>query len=1130
MNTNLSKITIISTVICFLVLFFVIHFWSNISQSILYRQQKSLCQELAISNAIQVEQLLKTTTNTSSILIERLLSQSNEFKDISTIANIILRSTPELESIRYSPNNITTHVFPEALNSKYLGKVVLSPINNINKPNKLVAFYAEPQLINNQYHIQHYIPLNKNNKHWGYISYNINLDTLIKKSNLTLLDDSSYSYQLVSLGTHNKSTILVESSSTLLSGFDSAAINVSNNKWVLKLSYNVTLDNPLPFINFLFSVMLSSIFTLIGYLGLSEPSRLRHKIKKLITKIQFNQLIIDKILDNVNDEIYISDRNGRIYLNSRNTDKNHHIPDNILLEKNGNSSQTHIMFEQDGKTKIPPSEHPLNKSLFNNETVFKKIVLSPLNEESYILELYSQPILDELSNNIGALCIGKKIDIEKSISSSTSRNIILDMLTHNKPINSIFEHIIYDTQSSLDGIITAITLITPQTQKINNVISKDLPSFYVDSLIGLPINDRVMSNCSAVFRNKLIIAEDIDVHPFWIDYKKLAKQANLRSCWSQPIHDANNNVLGTIDIYSDKVYKTTPIAIMLLKEAATLCSLTLERHRDSNGLKRMSLAVEHSSNVVIITDSDGMIEYMNPQYTTITGFSPIEKLGTLIALFDHNIAQSHIISDINLHLSNAQKWQGEIKGNTKKCGDYWAMASVTPIMSKSNQINHLVFVLSDITQINQNINNIEHHSHDPLTSLYNRQTFERRLQFLFTRSKEDIRIHSLCSININEYAYINEKYGYQASDNLLRQVSQILSQQFQKRDTLARIDKDHFFVLMEDCNDSDALNTLKELTQRTNGFKFYWSNQTFIISLSIGISEISSKSTSIQLITQQAEKACSHVKQRDDISVIVFEKGLDQLPLFDDEFWSEQIKEALEQQKFQLFMQPIVTLNEDTSVQYEVFLRLPDAQGNLISPDIFSQAATRYNLSVNIDRWVINKLIQWCNEQPNFIKNVEKYYINLSEDTLLDESFTYYLIGLANEHKNVFQHFVFEFSEYHLLSNLSHYRRFVDAVKHTKCQFSIDNFGRGLSSFTYLKDFPITSIKINGEFINSMSNDPFSEATLRSIWHLSKALNINIIATHVETDDTVIKLKEFNINYAQGFLLGKPFLLSEVND
>lgn len=135
------------------------------------------------------------------------------------------------------------------------------------------------------------------------------------------------------------------------------------------------------------------------------------------------------------------------------------------------------------------------------------------------------------------------------------------------------------------------------------------------------------------------------------------------------------------------------------------------------------------------------------------------------------------------------------------------------------------------------------------------------------------------------------------------------------------------------------------------------------------------------------------------------------------------------------------------------------------------------------------------------------------------------MIELAAQHPQLFTHLIFEFSEYHLLSNLSHSKRFINALVGSGCQFSIDNFGRGLSSFNHLRDLPISNIKIDGDLIKSIIDDPIAGATLQSILHLSQAMNIDIVATNVESDDIANKLRDYNINYAQGFLLGKPFLL-----
>jgi len=1130
MSKNFAKVKIIGACACFLVLFFTINFWSDISQQILHRQQNSLSHELTIGNAIQIEQILNNATSTSSLFSAQLSSQTTNLSHLSLLANTIVKKYKVVEQIRLSPNNITTHVFPHQFTPKYIGKIIVPPLPLQHSSNELIPFYSLPQLLNDRYIVKCHIPITIDNKHWGYVSYHLNLNTIVKQSQLMYLDETAYSYQLVHLGTYNKSTILAESTTPLQKDFYSAAIRIPNNEWFLKLSFNNQSNNPLYLINFVFSVMLASVFTLIGYLGLSEPSRLRQNIKKISQRLESQQLILRLILDNVHNEVYVSDRNGKVYLSSANVHDNNHLPSNMSLENIQQSTDESVMHELDAKTKIHSSEHPFNKSLFNNETITKQVMLTPNQSDPYVLELRSLPVFDALNNQVGALCIGQQIKIQvDAMPKNTSRNTILDMLAHDKPINSIFEHIIIDTQEKIDGVFAAITLINPQSQQINDVISTELPQFYIDSLLGVTIDDRVMSNGSAMFHDKLVIVEDIELHPFWVNYKALANQVNIRSCWSQPIHDAHNNVLGSIDLYSPCVNHTDPAAIMLIKEAAILCSLTLERHRDSNRLQKMSLAVQHSSNAVLITDCDGIIEYINPHYTKITGFSPIENLGTLIPILDHDITPSQIINDIKKHVDNAMKWQGELKGHTKKRGDYWAMVSVTPIISDNNKINHLVFVLEDITQINQAIGRIDYHNtHDSLTNLYNRQAFEHRLQFLFTRAQDDLRTHCLCAINIDQYNFIKQQSGSQASDELLRQVSHILGQQLRKRDTLARLGSDHFVVLMEDCDSVSAQRVAKDLLTRMEGVKFNWATQAFDISLSIGICDINNHCESAQQVTRQADMACNKAKSLSDGSIIIYKDiGID-LPLSGDMFWAEQIKNAIEQNKFQLFIQAIKPINKPKSNRYEILLRLRDNKGNIVNPDIFLPAAVRYDLSLNIDKWVIEQTIEWCVKKPILALDIDKIYINLSADALKDESFSLYLINKAADHPNIFSRFIFEFSEYQLLSNLSHSRRFIKTLMPIGCEFSIDNFGRGLSSFAHLKDLSISTIKIDGQLINSIIDDPIAGATLQSILHLSHAMNIDIVATNVESEAIATKLNEYNINYAQGFLLGKPFLLNKM--
>lgn len=1130
MSKDLTKVKIVSAIGCFLILFLSIYFWSTVSQKIANQAQNTLIQELTIGNAIQIENLLAATNNSAKLLTSALEQHKKEFSRLEHLANMIVDNYPEVEQIRLSPNNITSYVFPKVHSLKYVGKSIVSPLSHPQASHTHKQFYSTPQLVNSDYIIKSHIPVSIDNKHWGYITYHINLAMIMKQAQLAHLDMSKYSYQLVHVGAFNKSIILAQSQTPLQKEYYTAAVRAPNNQWYLKLSANNATNDPLFYINLAFGIMLASVFALIGYLGISEPSRIKQNMKRLMQRFEYQQLILDKILENANDEIYVSDRNGKVYLSSSNTTNNQHIPANISLQDSPTKNHDAQMFERDGRTPIQSNEHPLNQALFNNETVVKEVVLTSCSTESYLLELKSQPIFDALHNKVGALCIARKMSNNNAlVSPNNSRSTVLDMLAHDKPIKSIFEHIINETQSKLEDVCAAITLINPKTQQINDVVSKDLPSFYIDALIGLQVNDRVMSNASAIYHDQLIITEDINVHPFWVDYKALAQQANLRSCWSQPIHDANNNVLGTIDIYSSTISKAAPASIMLLKEAAILCSLTLERHRDSQRLHKMSLAVQHSSNAVVITDSDGIIEYINPHYSKVTGYSPIEVLGSLIPTLDHTLTPSHIIDDINVHIVDVKKWQGELKGHTRKRGDFWAMVSVTPILSDSHRINHLVFVLEDVTQLDQRIDPIDYqHSRDPLTNLFNRQAFEYRLEFLLAKAYEELRIHSLCVINIDQYKSLALKFGNHASDQLLKLVSQILSQNLRRRDTLARLGSDHFVVLMEDCDTTSAINTIKELCTQMDGFKFDWACTTFNISLSIGISAITSQSKTTEQVISHADMACNKAKISEEQHICIYQEHNEQLTLTGDMYWAEKIKIALQQKQFQLFVQPIVAIKGADSKCYEVLLRLCDEQNVLIEPNTFLPAAARYNLSLAIDKYVIKSAITWCLSQDNLKQTIDKIYINLSADALTNESFINDIIQLSDDNNQLFSLFIFEFSEYHLLSNLSHCKRFMSALSPTGCQFSIDNFGQGLSAFTHLRDLPVSYIKIDGTLIKSIVDDPIAEATVQSILHLSQALNIDIVATNVENDDIANKLHKYNVTYAQGFLLGKPFLLNNM--
>ena len=1124
-----SKLNIIGAISCFLLFFFTINYWSNLSHDLLQNEHKKLLQELTIDHAIEVEHQINSALYSRQWLISQLRNTPKNIEKLSATVMAIIENNPEIIHIRFSPNSLTSHIFPVKANDKNIGNFIVPPSNSSLQYS---PFFSSPKRdrLGGLSFVSH-SPVVLNNVFWGYISYHLDLKLILNSSHISGLRNIKYNYQLLHMAPFNKSTILAQSQSPLAQKFYTAAIRVPNNNWQLKLS---PADDALKIyatINILFSLLVASVFTLIVFLSLSEPSRLRRKLNKLTNNYNRQSIMLNSILDNISDEVIIADTKGKVILLSKSAKENKHIPLNIDVPYDTEQEEK-ILFEEDGITIVSPAEHPINKALFHSETMSKTVVVIPTEKRPQRLELYSQPLKNKNLESFGAICVTHSIEgYSNSLISDTSRNIILDMLAHDKPIKEIFEHVIADTEKNIPGVIAAICLTNNRTNKINDIIAPNLPSFYIDSITGLSIADRTISCASAIFLDKLVIVEDIEVHPYWVDYKELAAQANLRSCWSQPIHAANGYILGTLDLYSSSVNQASPATVMALKEAAILLSLTLERHRDSHRLNKMSLAVKHSDNAVSITDSQGIIEYINPKFNQITGFGPIEVIGTLLPALDDNLSTDSNLKEIKQAIENGQQWRGEVKCLNKINEPYWAMMHITSILNDQNKISNLVIVQEDITKISRHHKQINVQSNlDPLTGLFNRVSFEHRLQLLIAQAKEDDSIHALCCINIDQYSEIEQEFGAGASDELLRQVSQVLIKQLRHRDTLARLGADHFTVLMENCQLSPAIRLAKQLNKSIKGYEFSWHHQQIPITISVGITEISSTSPSYQESLIQADLACYSAKESNDLKIATYDEKLSYNKLKSGDFyWAEQIKLAFTEQRFELFVQPIVAVNNrQQMLGYEVYLRMRLENGAMILPQEFLPAAERYNLSLDIDIWVVEQVLSWCQINQEHVEDINNLTINLSASALTDESFTLRLLNLADKYTAIFSKLTFEFSEYSLTSNVSNSKRFINALTHTRCQFSIDNFGHGFSSFSYLKDIAIDQIKIDGALIKSIVFDNISATMVRSIMQLSHVLDIKTIAQSVENQETFDKLAALGVQYAQGFNISKPLPIDSI--
>jgi len=425
-------------------------------------------------------------------------------------------------------------------------------------------------------------------------------------------------------------------------------------------------------------------------------------------------------------------------------------------------------------------------------------------------------------------------------------------------------------------------------------------------------------------------------------------------------------------------------------------------------------------------------------------------------------------------------------------------------------------------------------NHDVLTGLVNRREFEHRLNRVLETAREDQSQHALCYMDLDQFKVINDTSGHVAGDELLRQLASLLNRLVRRRDTLSRLGGDEFGILMEHCTLDQAKRVANKLRQTIEDFRFAWEDRIFSVGVSIGLVPITGTSVSSIEILKQADAACYAAKDTGRNRIHTYAADDTELARrYGEMQWVAQINQALDEDKFCLYAQPIKPILRhayDSGAYYELLLRMQDRDGNMIPPGAFLPAAERYNLSPRIDRWVVDHAIRWMLSDAGKIESLSHCSINLSGLSLGDDLFLSHVISKLRDTGIPPSKICFEITETAAIANLSSATMFIRTLKGLGCQFALDDFGSGLSSFAYLKTLPVDYLKIDGVFVKDIEKDPIDLAMVKSINDIGKVMGKKTIAEFVESAGVLSKLLEIGVDYAQGFFIGKPFSLGQASD
>jgi diguanylate cyclase (GGDEF)-like protein/PAS domain S-box-containing protein len=619
----------------------------------------------------------------------------------------------------------------------------------------------------------------------------------------------------------------------------------------------------------------------------------------------------------------------------------------------------------------------------------------------------------------------------------------------------------------------------------------------------------------------------------WLLVRTITYRLNLLSRAADEIASGNLTVSLPATFGRDEVSRLTrdfaEMAQALERDVAERMQMEANLFEEK---ERAQVTLNSIGDSVITTDTAGKITFLNPVAETMTGWSNQEAQGQeLEAVF--RIINETTRKTVENPVKRALR-ENRIVGLAnhtvliRRDGKELNIEdSAAPIRNRHGEIIGVVLVFNDVSEKHMLTLQLSYQArHDSLTGLVNRGEFEFQLAELINSAATLHHAHALLYLDLDQFKVINDTCGHSVGDQLLRELATMLKEQVRGTDTLARLGGDEFGVLLGNCPMAKAMTIANDLLEAVKAFRFEWEEKTFTVGASIGLVEITESSGTAARMLSAADTACYAAKDTGRNRVQVYQPDdVEMARRHGEMHWVARIAKAFEKERFQLYYQPIIALEprENEAAHFEILIRMLDENNQIVPPNSFIPAAERYNLMRSIDRWVIANTFNWLVANPELDIVCA---INLSGQSIGDEQFLHFVFNQFKGTGVPPSKVCFEITETAAIANLAKATDFIEELKAIGCLFSLDDFGSGLSSFSYLKNLPVDYLKIDGVFVKDMVNNPIDSAMVEAINNIGQVMGIKTIAEYAENSATLHKLESIGVNYAQGYVIAMPAPLS----
>jgi Amt family ammonium transporter len=418
--------------------------------------------------------------------------------------------------------------------------------------------------------------------------------------------------------------------------------------------------------------------------------------------------------------------------------------------------------------------------------------------------------------------------------------------------------------------------------------------------------------------------------------------------------------------------------------------------------------------------------------------------------------------------------------------------------------------------------------HDELTGLMNRRAFEAAMADLMKEGQRPDFDGVLCIIDLDHFKLVNDTFGHAAGDQVLRQVADMIRRNVRSTDIAARIGGDEFAVILLNCSAAEAQAKLDSLRVQVSGLTFQKGGQRVSVGLSAGLVPFSGSSPDVTGIVSQADAACYEAKA----------SGRQQVRVFADPAWKRRrsdlncastLEAALTEERLVLHAQPIVDASSGATRQLEILVRI-ELNGELHLPGSFIDVAERHQMAARIDRSVLAAALKLLSARPRLLGELESVAINLSAASICDPSFYRFAVASARRAGVPMRKLCFEITEGTPIADMDRAVRIMNGLRRRGARLALDDFGRGMASYSYLQQLPVDVVKIDGSFVTGIADDPVSASIVSSVNHIAHLAGKTTVAEFVESEDIAHRLREMRVDRLQGYYCGRPAPLESFAD